>query len=169
VALNLKGACHKQLNDSVRANAAYDAMLAIDPNDWCAHNNKGLIFKERGDFAHAQEEYAVAIKFCITQPSQGICRANMALVVAETAWRLKENKATDAAIVQFNEALRYDPTFAAAHFHLVRKEGGNTLDPNNLDNPPQRAFSCLSVCLCDCGFSWVSTVCRGSFTWNVGT
>jgi protein O-GlcNAc transferase len=82
-------------------------MLEQDPTDWCAHNNRGLIFKERGELFKAQEAYNLAIRHGPPPPT--ITRENMAVVLTDMGSHLKLAGNVELALDRYNEALEYNP------------------------------------------------------------
>lgn len=46
----------------VGALACYEAALQLNPADWCAHNNLGVVFKEQGECDRARQCYEAAIQ-----------------------------------------------------------------------------------------------------------
>jgi len=92
--------------------ALLDRALAIEPNFWEAHNNRGNALKELGRFDEAFESFdrAIAIKpdFAEAYSNRGVA--------------LEELGRLDEALANFDEAIRFDANYAAAHYNR-----GNTL------------------------------------------
>jgi protein O-GlcNAc transferase len=105
---------HPKLKDSVRA-LEYYRVLAVNPTDWCAHNNLGILYKESDLIDKAIEHYKLALQY---GPPQCVARENLAVALTDFGTRLKLNGNTDKAVQYYNEALEYHPAYWPAYFNL---------------------------------------------------
>ena len=89
--------------------AAYEKVLAIDPNHAAAHINLGTLYYNRQDHMQAERHYRRAIE---ADPRYALAYFDLGNVLDETG-RVKE------AIQTYETALQLAPTYADAHYNLA--------------------------------------------------
>jgi tetratricopeptide (TPR) repeat protein len=89
--------------------AAYEKVLAIDPEHAAAHINLGTLYYNRQDHMKAESHYRQAIE---ADPRYALAYFDLGNVLDETG-RVKE------AIQTYETALQLAPTYADAHYNLA--------------------------------------------------
>jgi tetratricopeptide (TPR) repeat protein len=89
--------------------AAYEKVLAIDPDHAAAHINLGTLYYNRQDHSRAEHHYRRAIE---ADPRYALAYFDLGNVLDETG-RVRE------AIQTYETALRLAPTYADAHYNLA--------------------------------------------------
>jgi tetratricopeptide (TPR) repeat protein len=89
--------------------AAYEKVLAIDPDHAAAHINLGTLYYNRQDHSRAEQHYRSAIE---SDPRYALAYFDLGNVLDETG-RVRE------AIQTYETALRLAPTYADAHYNLA--------------------------------------------------
>jgi tetratricopeptide (TPR) repeat protein len=79
--------------------------IRLDPKDAIAHHNRGLAYKNKGDYDRAIADYNEAIRL---DPEYALAYNNRGV-----AYLLKGDH--DRAIADYNEAIRLDPGCAKAY------------------------------------------------------
>jgi len=92
-----------------QAIAAYQSVLALEPEHAAAHINLGTLYYNRQDFALAEKHYRAAIA---ADPRYALAYFDLGNVLDETG-RVAE------AIQSYNTALQLAPTYADAHYNLA--------------------------------------------------
>jgi tetratricopeptide (TPR) repeat protein len=92
-----------------QAMAAYQAVLALDPEHPAAHINLGTLYYNRQDFALAEKHYRAAIA---VDPRYALAHFDLGNVLDETG-RVGD------AIQSYNTALQLAPTYADAHYNVA--------------------------------------------------
>jgi tetratricopeptide (TPR) repeat protein len=92
-----------------QAMAAYQAVLAIDPEHAASHINLGTLYYNRQDFALSEKHYRAAIA---ADPRYALAHFDLGNVLDETG-RVAE------AILSYNTALQLAPTYADAHYNVA--------------------------------------------------
>jgi predicted TPR repeat methyltransferase len=90
------------------AEALYGRILAIEPDNWEAHNNLGNLLADRGDFAGAAAAYQRALTI---NPDYADGHNNLGTVLRETG-------DLDGAATCYRRALEINTDHAGAHFNL---------------------------------------------------
>ncbi len=93
----------------------YARALEVDPLNWCAYNNQGVVFKEAGMSQEAMDAYSKAIAH---GPPDCIARANMATLLTDMGTHHKMSGHADAALARYQEAITHNPKYAPAYFSL---------------------------------------------------
>lgn len=99
----------KQLDkgDEAKAQATFENVLALDPDNVYAHYNLGLLAQDAGKDALAIKQYDAALK---TDPKFTSALYNKGIVL--------EGSDVEAAVELYRRALVIDHDFAAAHMRL---------------------------------------------------
>jgi len=108
-----------QQGDYDGAMAQYQKVLAIDEKNALAHNNLGIIYKRKGLYITAVEEFTAALEGL---PNYFKAYNNLANVYFERAYY-------DEAVKYYNKCLAIKPNFADAHWNLAlayEKQGEKT-------------------------------------------
>lgn len=92
-----------------QAMAAYQAVLAVDPDHAAAHINLGTLHYNQQEFALAETHYRAAIA---ADPRYALAHFDLGNVLDETG-RIRD------AIQSYNTALQLAPTYADAHYNLA--------------------------------------------------
>lgn len=87
----------------------YDRAIAIDPNHFKSHVNKGVLFDDEGDYANAIKSFAMAATL---NPDDVLAHAHLAFL-------LHQNGDHRAAWDHLHAALEIDPGHPQAHFYLA--------------------------------------------------
>ena len=82
-----------------------DEAIRLDPKDASSFNNRGAVWREKGDFDHAIADFDRAIELNSKVANSYSNRG--------TVWRAKGD--LDRAIVDFDQALRLNPNYADAY------------------------------------------------------
>jgi predicted TPR repeat methyltransferase len=90
------------------AEALYGRILAIEPDNWEAHNNLGNLLADRGDFASSAAAYQRALTI---NPHYADGHNNLGTVLRETG-------DLDGAVACYRRALEINPDHAGVHFNL---------------------------------------------------
>jgi tetratricopeptide (TPR) repeat protein len=96
-------------NNQIQAIAAYEKVIALDPDHAAAHINLGTLYYNRQDYAAAEHHYRSAIKI---DPRYALAYFDLGNVLDETG-RVAE------AIQTYGTALQLAPTYADAHYNLA--------------------------------------------------
>lgn len=104
-----KGNDLAQKGDYDGALAAYKKIIALDAKNALAHNNLGIIYKRKGLYISAVEEFQAALE---ALPEYYKAYNNLANVYYERAYY-------DEAVKYYNKALSVKPNFADAHWNLA--------------------------------------------------
>jgi len=91
----------------------FQTVLRLMPNSVAAHNNLGLVFRDKGDVPRAIAEFRTAIQL---EPTQAKAHFNLAFM-------LKRQGDLQSALTEYRIAIDLDPSHADAHGNLA-----NTLD-----------------------------------------
>ena len=94
---------------NTQAMAAYQAVLALDPEHAAAHINLGTLYYNRQDFALSEKHYRAAIA---VDPRYALAHFDLGNVLDETG-RIGE------AIQSYKTALQLAPTYADAHYNIA--------------------------------------------------
>jgi tetratricopeptide (TPR) repeat protein len=98
-----------QKGDYDGALTTYKKILALDEKNALAHNNLGIIYKRKGLYILAVEEFQAALE-CL--PEYFKAYNNLANVYYERGYY-------DEAVKYYNKALGVKPNFADAHWNLA--------------------------------------------------
>lgn len=90
------------------AESCYQKAIALNPESAAAHNNLGIIFKDRNDFESAAECFK---KTLFIDPGSAVALYNLGVV------RRKQG-AADSAAKYFHKALAIAPNYTEAHYNL---------------------------------------------------
>ena len=87
----------------------YDRSIAIDPNDFKSHVNKGVLYDDEGDYAGAIKSFAMAVTL---NPEDVLAHSHIAFL-------LHQNGDHRAAWNHLHAALENDPGHPQPHFYLA--------------------------------------------------
>ena len=109
---NLAGLCfqHKRYD---LAGKYYRKVIALDPQDGDAYNNAGTVFEKQGHLKQARRLYRKAIQ---VDSTVAVAHYNLARMLFREGDR-------EAALIQLNEALRYEPDNPVFVSQSARLEG----------------------------------------------
>jgi tetratricopeptide (TPR) repeat protein len=107
----LRGRLYKTLGDTNLAASSYKTAIEVDPNYYDAYIEVGLLYAARKSDL-AKEYYSSAIGI---RPSSIEAWYDKAMYLQETGFRKKERY--KEAFVCYDEILKIDPKFVAAHFN----------------------------------------------------
>ncbi|MCK4550246.1 MAG: tetratricopeptide repeat protein [Candidatus Krumholzibacteria bacterium] len=87
----------------------YDRVIAIDPNNFKSHVNKGVLYDDEGDYASAIKSFATAATL---NPDDVLAHSHLAFL-------LHQNGDHRAAWDHLHSALVIDPAHPQPHFYLA--------------------------------------------------
>lgn len=88
--------------------ALWEDTLAKNPTSWLAHNNLGVVLKEKGEIIEAMRHYREAIRL---EPHFAQAHYNLGIVQFKNGQR-------DEAMAQFQEAILLNPFDSRAYYNL---------------------------------------------------
>ena len=94
-----RGTAHAKSRNLDSALVDFDAAIKLDPKSAAAHNHRGLVLRDRGDYELAIESYSAAIKL---QPQVAAFHINRGIAYR---WRLDY----DNALTDLNDGLKINP------------------------------------------------------------
>jgi protein O-mannosyl-transferase len=86
----------------------WDDTLAKNPDAWLAHNNLGIVLRDRGDVSGAIAHYQEAIRL---NPNYELAHNNLGVA-------LKNQGKLDEAMAQYEIAVKLNPRFPDAYYNL---------------------------------------------------
>lgn len=125
VAFVMKARCLTALGRLPQAQAAYEAALALAPDDFSAHLERGNILRRLRDDAAAEQSYGRAVA---SRPNDHRGHLALAILLAQAHRALADPTATDQAAIHYHRALRAAPKETVTiHSEIgkARLAGGN--------------------------------------------
>jgi len=86
----------------------YNTTIEKNPTCWMAHNNLGIVLKEKGRLPEAIDHCRQALRI---DPDRPEAHVNLAIAL------MAQGK-VEEAVDHYNEALRIEPDYAPAHYNL---------------------------------------------------
>jgi len=105
---NIRGACHKALNQLEAAVKCYEQALAIKPDYAEAHSNLGVTLQELGQMEKAVKCYEQALTI---KPDYAEAHSNLGVI-------LQELGQLEKAVKCYEQALDINTDYAEAHYNL---------------------------------------------------
>jgi protein O-GlcNAc transferase len=104
---------------------SYSQALSLNPQDWCVHNNLGVLLKEQGLWDKAEQEYRLALSLAPADSTRMV-KDNLATLLTDNGSNRKLQGQPDKAIELYQQAINFNERYAPAFFNLgvVYSEAG---------------------------------------------